>query len=171
MRGDIHRMHHEFNQAYQQYRGAAEAFQPVARFHQMAQQHGTTLEKALDNYTGIEAKLRKDVVAGLDSIVNNLGLTDPQTGQRIGLRDIAYHVLSQSPEQLQQVQMGNQQMAASHQIGGANQRIERLENEHLTDAVLRSSSLIRGLRLISSLNNIRVLTRKNLEKSSSRKSN
>ena len=56
MRGDVHRMHYEFNQAYQQYRGAAEAFQPVARFHQMAQQHGTTLEKALTNYTSIEQK-------------------------------------------------------------------------------------------------------------------
>ena len=50
----VHRMHHEFGKAYQQYRGAAEAFQPVAHFHQMAQQHGTTLEKALDSYTGIE---------------------------------------------------------------------------------------------------------------------
>ena len=130
VRGDVHRMHYEFNQAYQQYRGAAEAFAPVAHFHQMAQQHGTTLQKALESYTGIEALLRKNVVAGLDQIVNNLGLTDPQTGQRIGFRDVAYHVLSQSPEQLQQVQMGNQQMAASHQLAAANQRIERLENEH-----------------------------------------
>ena len=130
VRGDMHRMHHEFSQAYQQYRGAAEAFAPVARFHQMAQRHNTTLEKALESYTGIEALLRKNVVAGLDQIVNNLGLTDPQTNQRIGFRDVAYHVLSQSPEQLQQVQMGNQQMAASHQLAAANQRIERLENEH-----------------------------------------
>jgi TolA-binding protein len=96
----------------------------------MAQAHGTTLEKALDSYTGIETLLRKNVVAGLDQIVNNLGLKDPQTGQPIGLRDISYHVLSQSPEQLQQVQMGNQQMAATHQLVAANQRIERLENEH-----------------------------------------
>ena len=67
----------------------------------MAQQHGTTLEKALESYTGIEQKLRADPVAGLDNIVYNLGLTDPETGRRLNLRDIAYHVLSQSPEQLQ----------------------------------------------------------------------
>ena len=130
VRGEVHRMNHEFGKAVQYYRGAAEAFTPVAHFHQMAQQHGTTLQKALESYTGIETLLRKDVVAGLDQIVNNLGLTDPQTGQRIGFRDVAYHVLSQSPEQLQQVQMGNQQMAATHQLVAANQRIERLENEH-----------------------------------------
>ena len=66
----------------------------------MAQQHGTTLEQALTNYTAMEQKLRRDVIGGLDIIVNNLGLTDPQTGQRIGLRDIAYHVAKRSPEQL-----------------------------------------------------------------------
>ena len=85
----------------------------------MAQEHGTTLQQALDNYVGIEQKLREDPIAGLDVIVNNLGLTDPETKQRIGLRDIAYHVLSQSPEQLKQVQYGNSQQAAKHQIGSA----------------------------------------------------
>ena len=120
-------MHEEFGKAYQQYRGAHDAFQPVARFHQMAQEHGTTLEKALTNYVGIEQKLRTDPIAALDTIVNNLGLTDPQTGKRIGLRDIAYTVLSQSPEQLKQLQMGNQQTAATHQIGSLHQEINRLE--------------------------------------------
>ena len=129
VRGEVHRMHAEFNQAYQHYRGAAEAFAPVAHFHQMAEQHGTTLEQALTNYTGIERKLRSDVIGGLDTIVNNLGLTDPQTGQRIGLRDIAYHVLSQSPEQLQQVQMGNQQTAASQQIGALYQEVTGLKGQ------------------------------------------
>ena len=128
VRGDIHRMHHEFGRAYQQYRGAAEAFQPIAKFHQMAQQHGTTLEKALNNYTGIEQKLRADPLAGLETIVYNLGLTDPQSGKRIDLRDIAYTVLSQSPEQLQQLKMGNQQTAASQQIGALHQEIAGLKN-------------------------------------------
>jgi len=127
VRGEVHRMNHEFGKAVQHYRGAAEAFQPIARFHQMAQAHGTTLEQALNNYTSIEQKLRTNVVAGLDNIVNNLDLKDPQTGQRIGLRDIAYHVLSQSPEALQQVQMGNQQTAASHQIGALYQEVTGLK--------------------------------------------
>jgi hypothetical protein len=128
VRGEIHRMHQEFGNAYNQLKPMADAFQPVARFHQMAQQHGTTLERALDNYTSIEAKLRDDVVGGLDVIVNNLRLTDPQTNQRIGLRDIAYHVLSQTPEALQQIQMGNSQHAASQQIGALHAKVDGLEN-------------------------------------------
>jgi hypothetical protein len=107
VRADVYRMHREYQGAYEQYRGAAEAFRPIARFHQMAQQYGTTLEQALTNYTGIETKLRADPVAGLDNIVHNLGLTDPETGRRITLRDIAYHVLSQSPEALKVMQQGN----------------------------------------------------------------
>ena len=94
----------------------------------MAKQHGTTLERALTNYVGMEQKLRADPIAGLDQIVNNLGLKTPD-GQRIGLRDIAYQVLSQSPEQLRQPQMGNQQQEPpSHQIGALHQEIAGLKN-------------------------------------------
>jgi len=127
VRADVYRMHREFDGAYQQYRGAAEAFMPVAKYHQMAQQHGTTLEKALESYTGIEMKLRADPVAGLDNIVYNLGLTDPETGRRLNLRDIAYHVLSQTPEQLKQLQQGNQQSAAQQQIGALHREVTGLK--------------------------------------------
>jgi hypothetical protein len=128
VRGEIHRMHKEFSDAYNQLRPVADAFQPIARYHQMAQQHGTTLERALHNYTSMEQKLRQDVVGGLDVIVNNLGMKSPD-GQPIGLRDIAYHVLSQSPEQLRQVQMGNTQTAAGQQIGALHQEIEGLKSQ------------------------------------------
>jgi hypothetical protein len=128
VRGEVHRMHQEFSNAYNQLKPIADAFQPIARFHAMAQQHGTTLEKALTNYVSMEQKLRADPIGGLDVIVQNLGLTDPQTGQRLGLRDISYHVLSQSPEQLRQVQMGNQQSAAGQQIGALHAKINTLEN-------------------------------------------
>jgi hypothetical protein len=127
VRGEIHRMHHEFGNAYSQLKPVADAFAPIAHFHHMAQQHGTTLERALTNYTSMETKLRQDVIGGLDVIVNNLNLKSPD-GQRLGLRDIAYHVLSQSPEALQQVQMGNTQTAAQHQIGALHQKISGLEH-------------------------------------------
>jgi len=131
VRGEVYRMQREFDHAYQHYRGAAEAFMPVAKFDQMAKQYGTTLEQALTNYTGIEQKLRADPVAGLDQIVYNLGLTDPETGRRITLRDVAYHVLSQSPEQLKQMQQGNQQNAAQHQIGALHREVTGLK-QHLS---------------------------------------
>ena len=127
VRGDFHRQQQEFAKAYQTYKGSHDAFQPVAKFHQMAEAHGTTLEKALSNYTSMEHKLRTDVIGGLDIIVNNLDLRDPQTGQKLGLRDVAYSVLNQSPEQLRQVQQGNAQQAAGQQIGALHNEIMGLK--------------------------------------------
>jgi hypothetical protein len=128
VRGDFHRMHQEFAQGYQRYKADVEAFQPVREFHEMARQQGTTLQAALSNYVSMEQKLRADLVAGLDQIVNNLGLKT-KDGQRIGLRDVAYHVLSQTPDQLRATQMGNNQQAAVHQIGALHQKMTGIENK------------------------------------------
>jgi hypothetical protein len=127
VRGDVHRWQSEFGKAYAYYKNDAEAFKPLRQYHQMAQSHGTTLEKALGNYVSMEQKLRSDPLGGLDLIVHNLGLTDPETGKRITLRDVAYTVLSQSPEQLRMMQQGNQQNAAQHQIGALHQEISSLK--------------------------------------------
>jgi hypothetical protein len=123
VRGDYHRLHQEADNIHRHYRGVAEAYQPVAAYDQLARQQGTTLQQALSNYIGIENKLRTDPVAGLDTIVNNLGLSDPQTGRRITFRDIAYHVLSQSPEALQTMQQGNAQTALQQQLGGLHREV------------------------------------------------
>jgi len=131
VRGEYHRMHQEYAKAYQTYRAAAEAFQPIARYHELARQHGTTLEQALGNYTSMEAKLRGDLVAGLDQIVYNLNrmVPDGQGGERrLNIRDVAYHILTQTPEQLRTAQLGNNQQAAQHQIGQLHQQIAGLQN-------------------------------------------
>jgi len=125
VRGEVHRMHTEFARAYQRYKPEVEAFQAVKPYHEMAQQQGTTLDRALNNYVSMESKLRADPVAGLDTIVNNLNLRTPD-GQRIGLRDIAWHVLNQSPEQHQLLQAQNSQSAQSQQIGQLHQAVSTL---------------------------------------------
>jgi hypothetical protein len=129
VRGDYHRLHQEADGIHRHYRGVAEAYQPVAAYDQLARQQGTTLQQALSNYIGIENKLRTDPVAGLDTIVNNLGLTDPQTGRRINLRDIAYHVLNQSPEALQAMQQGNAQNAQQQQLGALHREVSMTRQE------------------------------------------
>jgi len=125
VRGEMHRMHTEFARAYQRYKPEVEAFQAVKPYHELARQQGTTLDRALNNYVSMESKLRADPVAGLDTIVNNLNLHTPD-GQRIGLRDIAWHVLNQSPEQHQLLQAQNSQSAQSQQIGQLHQAVSTL---------------------------------------------
>jgi hypothetical protein len=125
VRGEVYRMHREFDGAFQAYRGDHEAMNDIRPFHDLARQQGTTLKQALTNYVTIENKLRSDVIGGLDVIVNNLNLRTPQ-GQRIGLRDIAYHIASQTPEQLRSIQSGNAQNAQSHQIGQLHENVSAL---------------------------------------------
>jgi hypothetical protein len=127
VRGDVHRMHHEFGEAYKRYRGDNEVMNSIRPFQDLARKHGTTLQKALTNYVNMETKLRADPVAGLDTIVSNLNLQGPD-GRKITLRDVAYHILSQSPEQHQLMQTRNGQNAAAHQIGALHQEIEGLKN-------------------------------------------
>jgi hypothetical protein len=127
VRADVHRMHKEFTDASNYFKESHAIAQPLRPYHQLAQSQGTTLEKALYNYVSMEQKLRSDPVGGLDVIVNNLNLKT-QDGQRIGLRDLAYHVLSQTPDQLRAIQQGNQQQAAAQQIGALSQQVTGLQN-------------------------------------------
>jgi hypothetical protein len=129
VRGDYHRLHQEADNIHRHYRGVAEAYEPVAAYDQLARQQGTTLQQALSNYIGIENKLRTDPVAGLDTIVNNLGLQDPQTGKRITFRDIAYYALSQSPEAMRTMQQGNAQTALQQQLGGLHREVAETKQQ------------------------------------------
>jgi len=115
VRGEVHRMQREFGAAYQRYRGDHAAMNTIRPYHDLAQRQGTTLQAALQNYVGIENKLRQDPIGGLDIIVNNLNLRTPD-GRRLGLADIAYHVLSRTPEQHQLMQSQNQQAALHQQL-------------------------------------------------------
>jgi hypothetical protein len=126
VRASVHRMHREFSNASQKMRGLFEAMAPITPYHRMAREHGTTLERALHNYTSMEAKLRADPIGGLDVIIANLNLRTPD-GQRLGLRDIAWHVLNQTPEQHQLVQSQNAQGALAEQLAQVRQRQQALE--------------------------------------------
>jgi len=125
VRADVHRMHVEFDGAYKRYKGDHETMKTLRPFEAMAREHGTTLQRALNNYVGMEQKLRTDVVGGLDIIVNNLNLQTPD-GQRLTLRDVAHHILNQSPEQHKLRQNENAQSAASQQIGQLHQMVSTL---------------------------------------------
>jgi hypothetical protein len=115
VRGEVHRMHREFAAAYQRYRADHAAMNGIRPYHDMATRQGTNLPTALRNYVGIENKLRGDLIGGLDVIVNNLNLRTPD-GRRLGLRDVAYYIASQSPQQHQMTQARNHQAALAQQM-------------------------------------------------------
>jgi hypothetical protein len=127
VRGEVYRMAKEFDGAYKTLRGDHDTMNTIRHFHEMATQHGTTLDKALNNYVSMEQKLRTDLVGGLDVIVNNLNLRTSD-GRKLGLRDVAYHILNQSPEQHKLIQQQNSQQAAQSQIGSLHREVEDLKS-------------------------------------------
>ena len=121
VRASVHRMHNEFSQAYRRMHGDVAEFNRIRPYHDMARSHGTTLDRALSNYVGMENKLREDPIGGLDVIVQNLNLRTSD-GKRITLPDIAWHILNQSPEQHQMLQTRNQQTAITQQMAQMQQQ-------------------------------------------------
>ena len=49
-------------------------YKPIDRYMEMARNSGTTLDKALENYIGIENDLRRDFIAGVSRICQNQGV-------------------------------------------------------------------------------------------------
>jgi hypothetical protein len=128
VRRDVHRMHHEFTQAYQRFRADHEVMNELRPYHDLAQSQGTSLPVAVRNFKSIEDKLRTDPIGGLDVIVNNLNL-HTEEGRRLTLPDVAYHVLSQTPEQHKLVAAQNQQVAMQHQMAQLQQQQQMLAQQ------------------------------------------
>ena len=116
-------------------REAAEAFEPIRQYADMAKQSGTDLATALQRYTGMEQELRRNPIAGLQAVVANLGIKNPQTGMPVTLRDIAAHVLGQKPDQVaSQHEASNQQLRQQvaqlqQQISGVTQHVQSQQQE------------------------------------------
>jgi hypothetical protein len=49
-------------------------YKPVERFMEMAKQSGTTLDRALENYVGMETRLRQDFSAGVTELCQRQGV-------------------------------------------------------------------------------------------------
>lgn len=67
VKADIAKREDDFNAGLTKYTG-------LAKYVDMAKQGGTTLDRALDNYVGIETLMRKDVFAGVEQILKNVGV-------------------------------------------------------------------------------------------------
>jgi hypothetical protein len=125
VRSDVHRMHKEFGEAFLRYQSDHKTMNTIRQYEQMAKEHGTTLQRALDNYTTMEKKLRADPFGGFDVITHNLNLRSPD-GQKLTFRDLAWAYLNQTPEQHKLTQSENAQTAQSHQIGQLHSMVNTL---------------------------------------------
>lgn len=109
VQAEIRRAMSEMETGLNQYQQRFESLKP---YEALAQQYGTSIEKALDNYIGLERQLHQNPMDGLQRVFDYIGVSP---------RDFAAHVMGQSPDQ-----------AASQQdaiIRGLRQEIAGLKND------------------------------------------
>jgi hypothetical protein len=122
IRGEVLRMQRELTDGYQKHKEAAERDGTLAEFHEMAKASGKELPNVVREYVNMENALRKDPVGGLDLICQRLGFS---------LRDVAAHVLNQTPDQNASQQdaiireLNNKISQLEQQLGGVTQTINK----------------------------------------------
>jgi hypothetical protein len=131
VRGAVHQAHQQMERGIQQLQHQARQFeafyQPLRQYDQLARQQGSSISEALDNFTGMERFLRSDFFGGLDLLINNLDLRTTD-GRKATARDVAYHILNQSPEQHQLTQQQNYARAQAMQVGQLQHTVHQLAN-------------------------------------------
>lgn len=90
VRAETHRALRELDAGITEYK---EKMEPLKRFDDMARANGTTMAKAMENYTRIDAMLQDNPVNGLEEICRSLGFS---------LQDVVNHVSQQNPDERQQ---------------------------------------------------------------------
>lgn len=137
VRAEVHRATKEMEAGLAKYKGDAEAFSELKEFADLAKSQGTTLKDAMRNYVGMENMLRKDPIAGLQQIAQNLG---------IPLRDIAAHIVGQKPDQvasqheriISELKQTVQQL--QQQIGGVTKTIDQQREQSASQTVAQFAS-------------------------------
>jgi hypothetical protein len=123
VRAEIHRAVKELETGISQYR---EVVEPLKPYLQLAQKHGTTISKALDQYIAIERSLVSPDVAQKNAALNDVFQT-----AGVNPREWAAQLLGQSPDQVANQQDSiirelRQELAGlKQQIGGVTQNMQQ----------------------------------------------
>jgi|GEM_PF-6886368 len=137
VRGAMNRRFQEMERGLHQHKQTAQEYEPLRKYADMAKESGTDLQSALHRYTQIETELGRDPVSGLQAVVANLGLKK-QDGSPVTLRDIAAHIMGQSPDQAasrQEATISRLTQTISQlqqQIGGFSQHVEQQQQQSRT---------------------------------------
>lgn len=121
VRKDFERRVTELTQGLEKYKGEVAAFEPIRKYADMAKQHGTTLDQALANYTGIETAILSNPVQGFLQICQNMNLNPQAVGQALA---------GMSPQQAAQLMQPQQQAPQTPaEVKELKERLEKIENQ------------------------------------------
>jgi uncharacterized protein YukE len=134
VKAEVSRMHREMTQGIEKHRAAAEKFETVREFDELASKSGTDLKTALTRYVNMEQALRQNPLKGLEAVCQNIG---------VSLRDVAQIVLGQKPEEQQSQadatirELRQTVTRLEQQVGGVTQHFQRQAETSLQDQIAR----------------------------------
>lgn len=133
VRADVERRFTELTQGIEKYRAEVQAFEPVRKYQDMAQKSGTTLDKALEAYTGIEAVINQDPIRGLIEICRNVGI-DPRAAGAALANMQQLPPQQQPPRESAEVAALKQELAAlKEQVGGVTSTLSKTQAQSMID--------------------------------------
>ena len=97
VRAEVTRATQELERGIEKYRAQVAEYDEIKEYRDLAKQHGVTIKSALDNYVGIENLLRQNPLAGLEQVMQNLGLKKSD-GSLVTLYDVAHNIVNQNPD-------------------------------------------------------------------------
>lgn len=112
VKAEIHRAVQEMEAGIEKHRAAAQEWDNIREFDELAKANNVTVKDAMARYVAADQHLNRDLIGGLDSLAKQYGSS---------LYEIAAHVLGQPPEQ------ANVQSAA--EVRALNEKIARLEHQ------------------------------------------
>jgi len=92
VRGAVHRTITELERGITEHQQRWDKLKP---YDDLARQNNTSIDEALGRYVAFEQSLRGDLVGGLEGVVRDI------TGGKFGIRDVAAHIMGQSPDKAQ----------------------------------------------------------------------
>jgi hypothetical protein len=125
IRGEVLRMQRELTDGYQKHREKAEKWDGLKELDELATKSGTNIKDAFTRYVVMEQKIQADLLGGLDEVVSKA------TQGKYSLRDIAAHIMGQTPDQTQSQsdatirELKNEIAALKEQVGGVTTTIKQ----------------------------------------------
>lgn len=126
VKSDVYRVMQEAEAETTKYREAAEAFEPVRQYHELAKQSGTTLDKALERYVGYDRMLRTDPAGAVTELLRSVGLTPAQYAQMV----LQNPQLQNAPARPQPVQQPQQ----SPEIQSLREELEQIKLQQAAES-------------------------------------
>jgi hypothetical protein len=140
VKGEIARLSQEHEAEVTKYREAGERYEPIRQYDELAKRNGRELKDSLAKVTEIETALARNPIAGLESILREIGPRKAD-GSHVSLFEVAQYIVQQGPQQFAQSvqsaqQTQTQQRQPDPEVQALKQEIQTMRAEQVEASII-----------------------------------